>query len=177
MYTLSMETSGQYVIEDLTRTIESPEGQLISVFRLSYYQATWLTDVTSTIFYVGLSGNDNGYTYSLDTKVWFDTLAEMVGTLRKWVLQGDKIVDRPIELSPLRSRVSLKMMSGDMLSIEIDYCNVDRTPYQQIKMLLRESGLMINVNPLDYAVIDENGVKNLQIDVLADGSEMNILVQ
>ena len=189
MYNLSIETSGHYVVEDLNRTINVPSdlispdyaggSEFIQEFRLSYYDSK-LNDVTSTTFYVGLS---TPYTYSLDSKVWFQTMEEMVS----WMSQ-----ENDIALSPFRSRLSLKMLSGDMLEIDIDYGNVDFSPYQQINIFLREIGLggassmrlkrcedLLDIEvlrPFHYSIFDENGVKNLETDVIHDGQEMNIFI-
>lgn len=192
MYNLSSETSGHYVVEDLNRTINVPSelispyyaggSQFIQEFRLSYYDSK-LNDVTSTTFYVGLS---TPYTYSLDSKLWFQTMEEMVS----WMNQEKD--EHPIVLSPLKSRLSLKMLSGDMLEIDIDYGNVDFSPYQQINIFLREIGLggassmrlkscedLIDIDvlrPFHYSIFDEKGVKNLETDVIHDGQEMNIFI-
>jgi hypothetical protein len=95
-------------------------------------------------------------------------------------------------LSPLRSSLSLKMLSGDMLEIDIDYGNVDYSPRQQINIFLREIGIIsgpfMRMKTFDdlldievprhilYSIFDENGVKNLETDVIHDGQEMNIFI-
>ena len=170
MYNLSNEASGHYVVEDLHHTIKVPAdligpnyaggSEFIQEFRLSYYQSK-LNNVPSHTFYVGLS---TPYTYSLDSKVWFATMAEMVSWMND--------VDDPIVLSPLRSRLSLKMLSGDMLEIDLDYGNVDYSPYQQVRIFLREIGIKVS----SYCIFDETGVVNLDTNVIHDGQEMNIFI-
>ena len=176
MYNLSIETSGHYVVEDSSHTIKvsadligpnyAGGSEFIQEFRLSYYQSK-LNNVPSHTFYVGLT---TPYTYSLDSIVWFQTMAEMVSCMNE---ENDG--DNPIVLSPLRSRLSLKMLSGDMLEIDLDYGDVDYSPYQQIRIFLREIGIKVS-RPFYYCIFDETGVVNLDTDVIHDGQEMNIFI-
>jgi len=158
MYNLSVETSGHYVIEDLHRTLDMTQE-----FRLSYYREK---SIISKTFYVGIR---TPYTYSLDTRLWFPTMEEMVAHIEEG-------------LSPLRSHLSLKMLSGDMLEVDLDYGNVDYSPYQQINNFLRRTGIMRVTSFEDischvqYSIFDENGVKNLNRDIIHDGQEMNIFI-
>jgi len=169
---LSNETSGHYVIDDLNRTIYVPSdlispdyaggSEFIQEFRFSYYDSK-LNDVTSTTFYVGLS---TPYTYSVDSKVWFTSMTQMVS----WMSQ-----ENDIALSPFRSRLSLKMLSGDMLEIDLEYGDVDYTPYQQINIFLRDIGIKV-CRQNDYSIFDENSVVNLDTNIIHDGQEMNIFI-
>ncbi len=183
MYNLSIETSGHYVVENLHNTINFPDdSRMIQEFRLSYYDSK-TNDVISTTFYVGLL---TPYTYSLDTNVWYQTMEDMVANMAIISTMNEGI------LSPLRSRLSLKMLSGDMLEIDLDYGNVDYSPHQQINIFLREIGIIsgpfMRMKTFDdlldievprhilYSIFDENGVKNLETDVIHDGQEMNIFI-
>jgi hypothetical protein len=132
------------------------------------------------------------YTYSLDTNVWFNTLEDMVASI--FSVSSMSSISNINEgiLSPLRSRLSLKMLSGDMLEIDLDYGNVDYSPRQQINIFLREIGIIsgpfMRMKTFDdlldievprhilYSIFDENGVKNLETDVIHDGQEMNIFI-
>ena len=172
MYTLSFETSGHYVIEDLrTRFADEEKKSIISTFRLSYYQPTWMTDTTSVVFYVVWKGGDL-YKYSLETKTWYESLDEMVASLRKWRQEGDEIIEYPIALEPLRSLLTLKTLSGDLITLEIDYANIHRTPYQQLKLFMREYGVVG-----ECVVFDNEGtVKNFESDIFPCHSTMNVFV-
>lgn len=172
MYTLSIETSGHYVIEDLnTRFSDEEKTCIIHTFRLSYYQHTWMTDTTSVVFYLAWKGNDV-YNYSLDTKTWYESLDEMVATLRKWTQVGREIIKYPIVLEPLRSVLTLKTLSGNLFTLEIDYANIHQTPYQQLTTFMREQGIIG-----EYAVFDDEGVvKNFETDIFSSHSVMNIFV-
>jgi hypothetical protein len=170
MYTLSAETAGYYVIEDLYERITLPshneynheEKSIVHTFRLSYYRPNWMTDVTSVVFYVVWKGMDD-YEYSVDTKVWYQSLDEMVASL---------LPNSP-SLMPFRSTLTLKTMSGDMLTLDIDYSDIHRMPHQQIRKFIRDQGMNG-----DVCIFGDDGVvKNLENEVLPRNSELNVLVQ
>jgi len=83
--------------------------------------------------------------------------------------------ENDIALSPFRSRLSLKMLSGDMLEIDLEYGDVDYTPYQQINIFLRDIGIKV-CRQNDYSIFDENSVVNLDTNIIHDGQEMNIFI-
>jgi hypothetical protein len=170
---ISAHTQGHYIVEDLHTQTALPGRPKVSAFRLSYYQPTWMTDVASTVFYVAWEEELDIYYYSLDTKTWFDSLGEMVASLQKWVQRGDEIVAQPIVLTPFRASLALKMLSGDMLTIDLDYANIHASPRDQLIMFMRQCGFVDR----EYIVFDENGAKNLDTEVFLPNSEMNILVQ
>jgi hypothetical protein len=96
----------------------------------------------------------------------------MVATLRKWTQVGREIIDYPITLEPLRSVLTLKTLSGDLLTLEIDYANIHQTPYQKLTTFMREQGIIG-----EYAVFDDEGVvKNFETDIFSSHSMMNIFV-
>uniref|UniRef100_A0A6C0KGB6 Uncharacterized protein n=1 Tax=viral metagenome TaxID=1070528 RepID=A0A6C0KGB6_9ZZZZ len=170
---ITAHTQGHYIVEDLHKQTAFPGRSKVLAFRLSYYQPTWMTDVASVVFYVAQEEELDLYYYSIDTKTWFDTIGEMVASLQKWVQQGDKIVARPIVLEPFRASLTLKMLSGDMLALDLDYANIHASPRDQLIMFMQQSGFA----DCEYVVFDENGAKNLDTDVFLPNSEMNILVQ
>jgi len=118
-----------------------------------------MTDVTSVVFYVVWKGVDD-YEYSVDTKVWYQSLEEMVTSIQP-------------DLTPFRSTLTLKTLSGDMLTLDIDYSDIHRMPHQQIQKFIRDQGMKGEV-----CVFGDDGVvKNLENEVLPRNSEMNVLVQ
>lgn len=173
MYNLSAQTQGHYVIEDLHTRVALPDHVLVSTFRLSYYQPTWMTNVSSVVFYVEWDGDSDVYHYSLDTKTWFDSLDEMVASLRRWVQHGDDIIDQPIELAPWRASLTMKTLSGDMMTLDLDYANIHAMPRHQLYQFMRQQGCVGD----SIVLFDEDGVKNIDTDVIQSEMVLNVLVQ
>ena len=85
------------------------------------------------------------------------------------LLRDDDVVR---ELEPLRSLLTLKTLSGDLITLEIDYANIHRTPYQQLKLFMREYGVVG-----ECVVFDNEGtVKNFESDIFPCHSTMNVFV-
>jgi len=172
---LPSETLGYYIITHIPDHISVPHhlyeyaggSTFLQAYRLSYYQPTWLGDQTSIIFYVGL--RERMPIYTTDTLVWFDTLPEMVASLQKWT-QGPTITAQPIELHPLPTRrLSLKMLSGDMVTVDIDYTNVLRSPFQQVRDSLQR--------PTQFVLFDDDGVvRDVEHDWIEQDSQLNIYI-
>ena len=163
---LPSDTLGHYIISHIPDHVSVPHhlyeyaggSTFLQAYRLSYYQPTWLGDQTSTIFYVGLLGGMP--IYSSDTLTWVYTLSEMVASLQ------------PFELHPLPiHRLSLKMLSGDIVTIDIDYTNILHSPSQQIAKSLRQE-------PTQFVLFDDQGVvRDVENDWVDPGSQLNIYIR